>query len=628
VLRAACSEEAVGFDIELEGLHPTAKIAGFSLYLPSRDEGYYVPLNHTEHSTSDVIVREYAKQLSLLPLVTYNGSFDLGRMEFVYGTRLNAVGDGDLVSKMFQLHKFGLKQLALELGIVSETLSLEDVLGRSEYDFTQAPLDDRTLDYTVQDAYLALKVERKLLEQNLKLDKYPDFHRVYKLECQVMPILGMAELQGMPLDRAKFSTTVRYMQMEADDLFQEICEALNRDPQTFNLASGARLSAALFNKPDRIPEPLPPMKPRQRKPPVQDDRDLPGLGLIPVVTATKPGKFERHSVAKNELERISDQHPVIEKIIRWVGLNAVLTRDIPHVDDWVKNGRVYPSFLQIGEDGTSRIYTGKPNIISMSYTVRDAMPPSPGKVYCHVDFKAAEWRIAALLAGEQDILDALDSGTDPHRLTYHKMTRKPLDQITKSERDTGKILNYAALFGSEGFSLARALKFTDDEISQAYELQTQFWQAYPKLAAWRDYRHQYAREHFRTTTILGRVRQLPGMHSKRVGIIKNELRRSVNTATQGSCGDLLKEAMVRFDEKARDPNSLLHCLGARIVIPVYDALLLEMDECALNDPRTKELVEKELKATIGVPMEYEGRTTRMQIDMGWSRQSWKEAAGK
>lgn len=627
VLKLAQDSNKVGFDIECEGLENTARISGFSLYIPEHDLGVYIPLvcEHPEYaferSKEDTL--QIMQGLSKIKAVTYNGSFDVSLIEFQYGIRVPLAGDGNLISKMFQLHKFGLKDpLALELGIINEPIKLYHVLGEGNYNFVKAPLNQLTLDYTVQDAYCAYKVEEALVRDNWKPEKYPSFNQVYNLELQVLPVLGLAERQGMLLDVEKFSETARQMAMEADDLHQEICNELNRDPLSFNIGSSQRLSCALFNKTDRVPEPLPPKKPRARKEPEQDDRDLPGLGLEPGSPPSKTGKFEQYSVANIELERISSQHPVIGKIMKWKSLNSVLTKDVPHVHEWAPNGRIYPQFEQLGEDGTSRIYTGKPNVISMSYAVRDAMPPAQNKVYVHVDYQAAEWRLAGLLSGETRILEELDSGRDPHKATFAFMSSVDPDKVTKEQRATGKVLNYAALFGSTGYSLARSLKCSEAE---ARDLSNKFWAAYPYLSTWRQKRHDYAMKHARTHTVIGRVRRLPGIFSKQQSLVKEELRRSVNTATQGSCGDVLKIALINFDKMVHG-DSILAKYKARFVCPAFDAALIEMDATALND---KDNVEQGLRDAFEVELDCEGRKTRMKIDIaGWSTDSWKAAMGK
>lgn len=622
VLEAAANETKVGFDLELENLTSKSKLAGFSLYLPSTKAAYYVPINHVGQETWDQELRPAIGNLvSKLKVVTYNGSFDIGRWYYWFGVRPQIIGDANILAKMFQTHEFGLKTMSAKRGITSSPITIEDILGTDKFDFTQAPLNERTLDYVTQDAYLAVALEEVVRTEKVDLVKFPAFESVYKIELDVMPILGRAGLRGIAIDRDAFDEAVKLMVREAEDLSDDILRILGRDDvslEDFKINSGPRLAAALLNPPDKVVPPLPAMKPRQRKPPKRDDRDLPGLGLTYPGKATEGGQ---PSMAIIELERMTDQHEVIDMVIRWKSLNSILTKDVKHVAEWAGDGRVYPQFVQLGEDSTSRIYTGQPNVISMSKSVRAAMPPDPGKVYIHIDFQAAEWRIAALLAGQDDVLEVLDKGQDPHKVTFSKMSGKPIEEVTKEDRKVGKVLNYAALFGSTGYSIARALK--SDE-AYANEQSKKFWEAYTKLNEWKQARFDYAKKHSRTYTVLGRIREL-----RIFGASPQEkaraCRRSVNTATQGSCGDALKLALIQLDAAAENPESVLNKLHARIVCPVFDAVLVEIDTTALE---SKEVVETALREVIEVVLSYEGRSTKMRCDIGWSDRSWLAAMGK
>jgi len=620
-----------GFDIECESLEPEAKIAGFSLYRPATNSAIYVPFDHAvdryEDGTalsggspytpfSEEDKQEIAKLLSVLQVITYNGAFDLGRFLKRFGYCPMPIGDGQLAGKMLQLKSWeGLKALAITLGIATETHSIEDILGEGNYNFRLAKLDKKTLDYTCQDAILAVLVEQEVIKKHLKPEKYKKWQEVYQLELDVMKILGLSELIGIPLDLDKFKITAQAITRDYIDLGDEVCTILNRDdPELdFNIASTRRLSAALFNAPDH--------EAKELKKGQHQDLEFSGLGLKP---ATRSGKNGSFSTATPNLELIEDQHAVIEKILEWKTMNSIVTRDIPHVEEWCPDGTVYPRFVQIGEDGTSRIYTAAPNVISMSKKVRRAMPPRENRIFIHSDFQAAEFIIAALLSGESQILDALDAGLDPHINTYCTMTNTSYpEDVTSDEwqknRETGKVLNYAVIFGTSGYSIAMRLKCSQGE---AKEMLAKFWATHPILHEWTAMRRNYAKEHARTYTVIGRVRKLPGVFSNNWKVKQKTYRQAVNTACQGSCGDALKLAIRNLYKLSQDPNSIVGKLNLKILCPVFDAILLEIDDIQGSD---RAMIETELREANEVVLEHEGRSTRMKCDMGWSTESWYAA---
>jgi len=135
-------------------------------------------------------------------------------------------------------------------------------------------------------------------------------------------------------------------------------------------------------------------------------------------------------------------------------------------------------------------------------------------------------------------------------------------------------------------------------------------------------RKDFAKKHAKTYTVLGRVRKLPRVWAKNWKVKAGELRRSVNTACQGSCGDALKLAILELDKLSKD---FLANVGLRVVCPVFDACLLELNvEATVIESQ----IEAAIKEAFEVKLSYEGRTTRMACDLGWSTVSWLEAMKK
>jgi len=608
-IEQAKMEAKVGFDIEADGLKPGAEIAGFSLYLPRRQKSVYCAIKHPMvDNTAQAPV--FFESLRTVKAVTFNGAFDHGRSRYKYGASPKAVGDAQIAGKMLQINNWeGAKDLANTLGVSLDhpLIKIEEILGEGEFDFTKASLDEKTLAYTTQDAELAILLEEAVLAQHLNRAKYEAWDTVYQLEMDTMVALGTVECNGIPIDHEKFNKTVQVMERQAEELFDEICQDLGRDSLIFNLSSHKRLSAALFNDVQHVPKPL--------KKGQHADLEQPGLGLHPASPRTRTAAGY-YSVSIDNLELIEDQHEVIRKIIEWKSLNSILTRDVAHVATWAQDGVIYPRHEQVGSDGTARIYAKQPNVISLSRVVREAMHPRPGHHLIHLDIKSAEFVIAALLSGEVEMLEAIKNGHDPHRFVYSLATGE--DQVTPEQREIGKVLNYAAIFGSVGYSVGRSLKI---DIRKARELLGVYWSRMPKMKAWTDFRREYAKKHARTYTVLGRVRRLPGVFSKNPEVKNAELRKAVNTACQGSCGDALKMAIVNID-RAIQADTLLKKHGVRILCPVFDALLLEVSDTALAE---KNAVNEAIRREAEIELTYSGRKATLQVDIGWSATSWKDA---
>ena len=186
----------------------------------------------------------------------------------------------------------------------------------------------------------------------------------------------------------------------------------------------------------------------------------------------------------------------------------------------------------------------------------------------------------------------------------------------------GKVLNYAAIYGTTGFSIARRLACTEREAKEQLQ---QFWETYPNLYKGQEDRKQWAKKHGRTYTIIGRIRKLPALFTRDRGALNGALRQVINTACQGSCGDCVKLAMVALEQQRKQPESLVHRYDVRTLVPVFDDLLIRGLVPAESE---KEATEREIRNAIEVTVTFEGRSTKMRCDLGWSTVSWLHAMGK
>jgi len=169
IRKQALKEKKVGFDIETASLDANSVIAGFSLYLPEMDTAVYVPLNHKSGENFQGV-----PDLTGINLVTFYGSFDVGRWLYWYDQLLTVVGDGYIATKMLQtLDRFsGVKALIEKYKLLPRVIEIEEVCGEGNYDFTLVELNQLCLDYTTQDAYAALRGEEEILKESLNRSRY------------------------------------------------------------------------------------------------------------------------------------------------------------------------------------------------------------------------------------------------------------------------------------------------------------------------------------------------------------------------------------------------------------------------------------------------------------------------
>ena len=78
---------------------------------------------------------------------------------------------------------------------------------------------------------------------------------------------------------------------------------------------------------------------------------------------------------------------------------------------------------------------------------RECFVPSKGFKFVIADYSQIELRLAAELIGIPQMIEAFQNGADLHSLTASLIYHVPIDEVEKSQRQMGKTLNFALLYG-------------------------------------------------------------------------------------------------------------------------------------------------------------------------------------
>lgn len=104
----------------------------------------------------------------------------------------------------------------------------------------------------------------------------------------------------------------------------------------------------------------------------------------------------------------------------------------------------------------------------VSDCLRGFLVPSEGKSFATVDFSAIEARVLAWLAGEEQVLEVFRTGEDIYKFEAANIYSKPYSEITKEQRQIGKVAVLALGYqGGKGAFQVMAkgygVKVTDDQ---------------------------------------------------------------------------------------------------------------------------------------------------------------------
>jgi len=359
-----------------------------------------------------------------------------------------------------------------------------------------------------------------------------------EVERPLVRVLARMEVVGIGVDAAELRRITAGFVAECARLEALIHEQAG---ETFNVNSTPQLRAVLYDR----------------------------LGLTPG-RKTKTG----FSTDAQTLERIRDQHPVVETLLRYREVEKLRsTYGESLLAEVAADGRIHATFSQTVAR-TGRLSSDRPNLHNIPVRtdegrqLRRAFVPAPGHRLLVADYDQIELRVIAHLADDPGLIAAFAEGRDIHATTAARVFGVAPADVTPAQRAKAKMVSYGLAYGMEAFGLAQRLSI---ETSEAAEILDAYFTAFPSVRAHMDQTVAEARSKGYTETLYGRRRPLPDLHSPNRSLRMAAERQAMNAGIQGLAADLFKVALVRLDAALEDQG-----LAARLVLQVHDEVLVEV----------------------------------------------------
>ena len=156
------------------------------------------------------------------------------------------------------------------------------------------------------------------------------------------------------------------------------------------------------------------------------------------------------------------------------------------------------------------------------------------------------------------------------------------------------MINFGLLYGMEAYGLAQRL---DIDRTEAQRHIDEYFIQFPEVREFMSGIVERARDTGFTTTILGRRRYLPELHSRSTRDRQMGERMALNAPIQGSAADIIKKAMIDLEAAFRSRTS-----AAEMLLQIHDELVLEVpvDELDAVTALTVEIMEG--VASLRVPL--------------------------
>ena len=159
---------------------------------------------------------------------------------------------------------------------------------------------------------------------------------------------------------------------------------------------------------------------------------------------------------------------------------------------------------------------------------------------------------------------------DIHLLTAISIFDKPQEQITSSERQIAKKINFSIIYGQSAYNLAKDLRITLKDAKNYLDL---FKKTYPLVFTWMEEVIHKAKISGFVCTLYGMKRIIPEIQDNNKNVFKSGCRMAINTIIQGTAAEVMKRAMINVLDYIEKNN-----LPCRIVLQIHDGLLIEMPE--------------------------------------------------
>jgi len=212
---------------------------------------------------------------------------------------------------------------------------------------------------------------------------------------------------------------------------------------------------------------------------------------------------------------------------------------------------------------------------------RNGFVASEGYVLLSADYCQMELRLLANFSEDPNLCQAFHGQQDVFRVLAARWKDKDPADISADEREMIKRLCYANIYGSGARAIAEQ---ADIDVSEASRMMKDFQVSYPGIPSFIAAVKESCREKGYVTTLLGRRRTVPLIHSENRQEQSKGGRQAVNSMCQGSAADLIKLAMINISYRL----STLTREDSSIKKSIPSALSSQSDS---NDPVTPKIAE-------------------------------------
>ena len=414
-------------------------------------------------------------------------------------------------------------------------------LAQADLDYDGSPFEDIDTDELISRAPAVTAVIRGLYAQQAKhLKEIPKLQALaHDIEWPVIHVLAEMEHDGIQLDTEYLAAFATEVDDTISDLQQQIYGHAGVE---FNIGSPSQLADILF-----------------------ETLELPTRGI-------KKGKTG-YSTAASELDKLRGSHEIIDLITQYREVAKLKNTYIDALPKLVDDtSRLHTTFnLTIAQTG--RLSSTDPNLqniptrTDLGRRIRTAFVAGPGNKLVSADYSQFELRLAAVLAGDTELIEMFNRGADIHTATAAQVYGRDMEDVTKGMRRAAKVINFGILYGMSPHGLAIATEMTRE---QAVTFIAKYKELRKPLFDYMDRLLDQARQDGYVETLHGRRRPMPDITSSNFMVRQGAERAAINMPIQGTEADLMKLAMIHVQDRLQADYP-----ASKQLLQIHDSILVE-----------------------------------------------------
>lgn len=543
------SDAVLGLDIETipkkgykghkyGGLAPSlSEIATVQIYCPNEEEVFLFHINRYAYGIH--CLRGF---LETRKFIAHNAQFEMAHL-LHNGVNLQSLGCSMLLFRLL-IHAIydspGAIKTTLEQLIWA---AFHEVLPKEEQagDWSQTNLTEAQKIYAVKDAIATQLGGMWCVDRMIEYD-VADLIKFYKLNKDAQKAIAQMTLNGIALDVPFHNDLIAQWREQETAAKTELDKTF---PPDLNPRSTTQLSKWFTEELSKTPE-----------------------GQIELAEWPLSDKTGNLVCDAETLEQFSHLE-VVAPLQKYRKVSKLLTTYGESLQNCInkETGRIHASFSQCYTD-TGRLSSFSPNLQNLprDKSVRGMFKAQDGYEFVCADLGQIEVRVFAMHSEDYELLTAFEEGVDIYKLTASKLLRKPVEEISKEERQLAKAILLGRLFGLGANTMikyARTNYKVQLTLKEAKDLIKAIDRGFPQGRNWQKQTTDAAEVNLVSTSRMGKINRLaPDRYYNK----------SLNHPVQSDAAACIIKAITILDSKIREAEL---DGDVKIVNCVHDELLVE-----------------------------------------------------